>query len=341
MIFGTNTRYKDEQKKLLDFNKIIAFLCFKTVNNMIFQPFLQKKKPFVKLFYFILIVVCSLFLINMIGLLLAVPFYGKSFTESLTGVYDYSDPLVISKLKYLQIVNQLALFIVPVLIFAVFAGNSIPDYLKLNRKINLLPLIIGISIIAACMPFINWLGEVNGNLNLPQKLGGIEEWMRTSENEAATLTGAFLGTAHWGGFLINILMIAILPALGEEFFFRGVLQRLFSEWFKNAHIAIIVTAFIFSAIHMQFYGFIPRFMLGLFLGYAFYWSGTLWLPILIHFLNNASSVVVAFLSARGMTTVDFETFGSSENVYVIVGSAFVVTLMMFLFYRLRKPEKTD
>jgi len=305
---------------------------------MIFQPFLQQKKPFVKLFNFILIVVCSLFLINMIGLLLAVPFYGKSFTESLTGVYDYSDPLVISKLKYLQIVNQLALFIVPVLIFAMFAGTSIADYLKLNRRINLLPLITGISIIAACLPFINWLGEVNSNMNLPQQLGGIEAWMRASETEAATLTGAFLGTASWGGFLINILMIAILPAIGEEFFFRGVLQRLFSEWFKNAHVAIIVTAFIFSAIHMQFYGFIPRFMLGLFLGYAFYWSGTLWLPIIIHFLNNASTVVVAFLSARGMTTVDFETFGSSDNLFVILSSAIVVAGLVFVLYRIRKRE---
>lgn len=316
-------------------------MCFKTGNNMIFQPFLQEKKPYIKLFNFILIIVCSLFLVNMIGLLLAVPFYGKSFMENLTGVYNYSDPMVISKLKYLQIVNQLALFIVPVLIFAMFAGKSIPDYLKLNRKINLFPLMIGISIIAACMPFINWLGEVNGNMNLPHQLGGIEEWMRTSENEAATLTGAFLGTANCGSFLINILMIAILPAVGEEFFFRGVLQRLFSEWFKNAHVAIIVTAFIFSAIHMQFYGFIPRFVLGLFLGYAFYWSGTLWVPIIIHFINNGMTVLIAFLSARGTVSADYETFGSSDNMYVIIASAAAVTLMMFLFYRLRKPEKIN
>jgi len=329
----------NSQRFLRRIKKIIAFLCFKTGNNMIFQPFLQEKKPYVKLFYFVLIIVCSLFLVNMIGLLLAVPFYGKSFMESLTGVYNYSDSLVISKLKYLQIVNQLALFIMPVLIFAMFAGKSIPDYLKLNRKINLFPLMIGISIIAACMPFINWLGEVNGNMNLPQQLGGIEEWMRTSENEAATLTSAFLGTATWGGFLINILMIAILPAIGEEFFFRGVLQRLFSEWFKNAHVAIIVTAFIFSAIHMQFYGFIPRFVLGMFLGYAFYWSGTLWVPIIIHFINNGMTVFIAFLAARGTVNADYETFGSSDNMYVIIISAAAVILMMFLFYRLRKHEK--
>ena len=129
-----------------------------------------------------------------------------------------------------------------------------------------------------------------------------------------------------------------MPAIGEEFFFRGVLQRLFSEWFRNAHVAIIVTAFIFSAIHFQFYGFIPRFLLGLFLGYMFYWSGTLWLPIIIHFINNGLAVLVAFLAARGLLNVDFETFGSSENWFVNVSSIVIISALIFLLFRLRKIE---
>ncbi|MFA5196683.1 MAG: CPBP family intramembrane glutamic endopeptidase, partial [Bacteroidales bacterium] len=140
------------------------------------------------------------------------------------------------------------------------------------------------------------------------------------------------------GFFINILMIAVLPAIGEEFFFRGVLQRLLGEWFKNVHVAVIVTAVIFSAFHLQFYGFLPRFLLGMFLGYIFYWSGSLWVPIIVHFINNGLAVVVAWLSARGMVDFNFETFGSSDNLFVIISSGVIVAGLMFVLFLSKKPE---
>src|SRR5207344_1198984 len=94
---------------------------------------------------------------------------------------------------------------------------------------------------------------------------------------------------------INLFIIAFLPALGEELFFRGMMQKLFSQLTKNNHLAIIITSIIFSAIHLQFYGFLPRMVLGIFLGYLLVWSGSLWLPILAHFVNNASAVLFTFL----------------------------------------------
>mgnify|MGYP000943122856 CR=1 FL=1 len=297
---------------------------------MIFQPFLQDKKPYLKLLYFLLTVICCVFLINIFGMVLAVPFFGKSFMDSLSVLNDYSDSIVIVKLKYLQVVNQFALFIVPVLIFALFADNSVARYLKLNRKIKVLPLLFAVCIIFAGLPLINWLSEINRNMSLSERYSWLEQWMRDSENQASDITDAFLRSAGYGDLLINFLVIAILPALGEEFFFRGVLQRLFSEWFKNAHAGIIITALLFSAFHMQFFGFLPRFLLGMFLGYLFYWSGTLWLPIIVHFLNNGLAVAVAFLSARGIFDISYETFGSSNNWYVILGSGFVVSVMIVL-----------
>ncbi|HOY31979.1 MAG TPA: CPBP family intramembrane metalloprotease [Bacteroidales bacterium] len=303
---------------------------------MIFHPFLLEKPPYLKLLYFILIIICSLFLVNIFGMVLAVPFFGRSFIETISGAYDYNDPGVVAKLKYLQIINQLALFIVPVLIFAFFAWKNIPDYLKLNKRINAYLVLIAVSIILAGLPFINWLTALNSNMSLPEQLSGVEEWMRASETEAGTLTNAFLSSATVGGLLINVLMIAILPAIGEEFFFRGILQRLFSEWIKNVHIAIWVTAFIFSAFHMQFFGFLPRFLLGIYLGYLFYWSGTLWLPIIVHFINNGLAVVVAWLAARGMVGISYETFGSSDNLYVNLTSGLVVAGLIFVLYRIQK-----
>jgi len=298
-----------------------------------FQPFLREKPAYIKLIYFIIIIFCSLLLVNIFGMVLAVPFFGKSFIESLTGIYDYNDPGVICKLKYIQIINEFAMFIVPVLLFALLAGKSMRDYLKLDRSINFVQLLIGASVIIASLPLINWLSKINESMSLPDQLAGIEKWMRNAENDADALSNAFMSTTTFWGLLINILMIAILPAIGEEFFFRGVLQRLFSEWFKNAHIAIFLTAFIFSAFHLQFYGFLPRFMLGLFLGYLFYWSGTLWLPIIIHFINNGIAVVVAFLAAKGAINVNFETFGSSDNIYVNLCSTLFVAGLVFILYR--------
>ncbi|HNZ42070.1 MAG TPA: CPBP family intramembrane metalloprotease [Bacteroidales bacterium] len=305
---------------------------------MIFQPFLQDKKPYLKLLYFLIIVISCLFFINILGMLLGVPFFGKSFVESMSGLNDYTDPVVIAKLKYLQVVNQLALFIVPALIFALFADNSVPGYLKLNRRIKALPLLFAVCIIFAGLPLINWLSELNKNLSLSEKYSWLEQWMRDSETQASDITTAFLSSTSYGGLLINFLVIAILPALGEEFFFRGVLQRLFSEWFKNAHAGIIITALLFSTFHFQFFGFLPRFLLGMFLGYLFYWSGTLWLPIIVHFLNNGLAVAVAFLAAKGTANVSYETFGSSDNILVILSSGIIVAGMAFALYKTRRSK---
>jgi len=110
--------------------------------------------------------------------------------------------------------------------------------------------------------------------------------------------------------LINIVIMAFLPAIFEEFLFRGTLQPLFTKWFANKHVAIIVTAFIFSAIHFQFYGFIPRFLLGIYLGYLLVWSQSLWLPIIAHFMHNATSLIFDYGAQR--RGIDLETVDPSQ-----------------------------
>ncbi len=143
------------------------------------------------------------------------------------------------------------------------------------------------------------------------------------------------------GFLVNLLMIAILPAIGEEFFFRGILQRLFSEWFKNIHVAIFITAFIFSAIHFQFFGFFPRFLLGLYLGYLFYWSGNLWIPIVVHFINNALVVILAYISANGYADIDYETFGSTNNTLILLLTTVLISALIFILFHLGKKVQQN
>jgi membrane protease YdiL (CAAX protease family) len=303
---------------------------------MIIQPLFQDTPPYLKLIFFILIIIASFIFVNVLGILIAIPIFGRSFLDGIAVVGSITDPELLPKLEYLQIVNQFALFIVPVILFALFSGTTIKNYLKLSFRMPLIFLFLAMAIILLGLPIINWIGEVNASMKLPQSFSGIEQWMRNSETQAADLTKAFLGTVSIQGFLINLLMIAILPAIGEEFFFRGILQRLFSEWFKNIHVAIFVTAFIFSTIHFQFFGFFPRFLLGLFLGYLFYWSGNLWIPIIIHFINNGLVVVISYIAALGYANIDYETFGSTNNALILLLTTLLISVFIFTLFRLRQ-----
>jgi len=171
-------------------------------------------------------------------------------------------------------------------------------------------------------------------MKLPESLKGIEDWMKATETEAANLTGAFIKMDSIGLFLFNLLMIGVLPAIGEEMLFRGLLQRLLRDWFGNIHVAIFMAAFFFSAMHMQFYGFFPRMMLGVIFGYLFYWSGSLWVPIWAHFINNGSVIIFAWLAQHGVIKGDYESFGSSDNLFVILFSAVILGMVLFIIRRI-------
>jgi hypothetical protein len=173
---------------------------------------------------------------------------------------------------------------------------------------------------------------LNNDIHLPSFLSGVEKWMRESEDTAQKLTDIFLNTGSWGGLLLNLIMIAGLAAIGEELIFRGILVRLFRDWTRNVHLAVIIPAFLFSALHLQFYGFFGRLLLGIILGYLFVWSGSLWVPVVIHFLNNAMAVILAFMIQRGIINTDLESFGSSSNNYIIIGSAIMMVLVMLVIY---------
>jgi hypothetical protein len=111
-------------------------------------------------------------------------------------------------------------------------------------------------------------------------------------------------------------LIAIIPAIGEELLFRGVLQRIFTEWFKSAHWGIWISAFLFSAIHMQFFGFLPRMFLGLFFGYLLEATGSLWIPILAHFINNLTGVLLSFFVAKNVIPQSSNDFGMTNETWI-------------------------
>ncbi len=295
-------------------------------------PLLHSLNPFTRIIFSILLVISCFFILLVIGLVMAIPLFGVTLTQTMTMLSDYTNPEAIQLLKYFQIIQEFGVFILPPLLAALFFAVKPFHYLKLNNPSRWQTWILTIVIMVSTMPFISQLIELNEAMRLPEWLQGVETWMQETETQAIELTEAFLAIDTWGQFCFNMVMIALLPAIGEELLFRGLLQRLFNDWFKNIHVAIIVTGFLFGAMHLQFYGILPRMALGVLFGYLFYWSGSLWIPIFAHFLNNALAVTVSFLERKGWIGTRLEDFGSSDNVFIILSSIVITALAMYVFW---------
>lgn len=303
-----------------------------------FLPNLKEKPVVIKGLILILLIAVSLLLTMVLGLVLALPFFGLDILQLFEEMNDYSNQATVHILKYFQVVNQIGFFILPAICYAYLENRKPASYLKLNAKINPAYFIAATILIVVSIPAINWLVEINEGMKLPGIFKGLEDWMRDSENKTNELTEAFLNVTTPVGLIVNLIIIALLAAIGEELLFRGVILQLFVEWFKNIHIAILVSAILFSALHLQFYGFLPRMVLGILFGYIFIWSGSLWLPIVLHFLFNGITVVAAYLFHKGQIQTDIESFGVSDNVILVISSFLLTIGLLFVIYRMGKSK---
>lgn len=292
---------------------------------------LSDAHPFSKLIFSLFIILATFLVTLLIGFLLAVPIFQINIVDLPNVLSNYNEPNNIRFLKYLQTLQAIGLFIIPAFFIGYIFHSKSVKYLKFEQ-ITFRPIVFTIIIFFASVPIINSLAILNEGMHLPDWLSGIENWMKNKEMDAQKLTDAFLKMDTLGSLYFNILMIGILPSIGEELIFRGVFQRLFAEWTKNIHWGVIISAFLFSAMHMQFYGFLPRFLLGVLLGYLFYWSGSIWIPILGHFVNNTTAVILYYFYSDKMTN-NIENFGASQGSYVyLVFGIVVVVPLLYLFY---------
>jgi membrane protease YdiL (CAAX protease family) len=178
-------------------------------------------------------------------------------------------------------------------------------------------------------------------MHLPSAFSAMETWMKNSEAKAAEMTDVFTKGTTVGVLLLNLFVVAFMAAFSEELFFRGMLQKVLIECFKNKHIGIWIGAIFFSAFHMQFYGFLPRMLMGAYLGYLFVWSGSIWPGMIAHFINNGAAVFLVWLYNRGSISADADKIGAegSQMIYV-VSSIVMVTISMILVYRTEKNRKS-
>jgi uncharacterized protein len=291
--------------------------------------------PYSKFLITVGVILIFAILFTLFSSILATFLYGISMDELQVMMMNPSSPVTLSILKIVQTLSAIGAFIIPSFILAwVFDGRP-NSYLSLDRSPRALSFIVVIVIMIISTPLINFLGEMNSHLHLPDFLKSVEDWMRDSEEKAAELTKAFLDMKTPGDLAFNLFMIGLLPAIGEELVFRGVVQKIFYQWSKNVHVAIWTTAILFSAVHMQFYGFLPRMILGGMLGYMLVWSGSLWLPIVGHFINNAGAVIFTYLFQKQITSINPDEVGTGSDFGSVAISLLITAALFLWLYRQR------
>jgi len=303
------------------------------------NPLFEQSHPFTKFLFLLFIIVVSFSIFLILGLITAVPLFGlqlSSFQEAL----NIHNPENMGLVKYMQFVQHLSIFVVPPIIAAYIFSKYPKHYLYAEVKSNFVVYILAAIIIIFAVPLINYTGALNAKLSLPASFSGLETKIRAMEEAAEKMTEAFLNVKTIGGLGVNLIIVALLPAVGEEFLFRGILFRLFVEWSKNKHVAILISAFLFSAIHFQFYGFLPRFLLGVLFGYLLVWSKNIWVPVTVHFVNNGLAVVLYYFMHGSEMYKKAENLGTdSFTMPSVIFSLLLVGMFLYLFYKLTKNEE--
>ncbi len=266
--------------------------------------------------------------IALVGVFIIGSLFGTIILTAITGIkptelmdmnkLDFTKPGVITYIRGLQVAQFFGLFLVPSLLCAWLFSTNSRKYLGLNKPHGLSHWVIGIMVMILAIPFVQWLGEINQAIQFPS---GMAKWMRAKEDSANKTVMALLTRRTPVDLVLNLVLIAGLAAVGEELLFRGVAQRLLIRLFKSPWPGIIVAAFIFSALHMQFYGFLPRFVLGILLGAVYWYSGSLWTAILAHFVYDALLIVMAYFNP---TLVNAENTVKMSSIALTAAFSFIL-----------------
>jgi membrane protease YdiL (CAAX protease family) len=292
--------------------------------------------PIHQLLLLFILTLCSWVIFSIGGAALGILFFGS---DSLIAPNQLlNNP---SYLKYFQTIQSFGLFIAPPLTFAWLCYNKPVDELKLNKRTPFSLYFLSISLVIAAQPIISLTGIFNSNLEFPAYLSDFEQWIIEREAQAQQITKVFLESNNGTQTLINILLIAVLPAFGEELLFRGALQSTLVRVFKNIHVAIWFSAAIFSAFHIQFLGFLPRFILGILFGYLMIYGRSIWLPILAHFTNNFLAYVLYQIyteTKEGINPLQQSGQAYPSVIWIILSSIGVIVLVGWL-YKYYKSER--
>lgn len=287
------------------------------------KPFFAGKHWFVQLLWLVLFVFLASIVFSGIGELIAYAVYGT------LDMYEAASPA--AYIRIVQTFGSIGIFLAPALLFAYCQDRKWLSYGSANRKPHYLLVNITLLLSIVILPLVAVTEQWNQSLQLPESMANVQQWMRAMEDRAEEMMTLLTFEHSNTTLILNLIVMAAIPALCEEFLFRGTIQSFLQKQTGKPHLAIWITAVIFSAIHLEFFGFFPRLLLGAYLGYLLYWSRSLWLPILAHFLHNALSLIITFsLQGRGVIVEDVE-FTEVSGAKILAVSCAVVAAMSLVF----------
>lgn len=287
---------------------------------------LLKTRPAINQFLVLFgITLVSLFLVGLAGRMITMAISGVNLADIKDILKtDFNKPGVLTYYRGMQIVQFFALCVIPVFICAKLFSEKPKKYLGLKQPSINTYYLAGAAILILAIPLAGGLGELNKNISLP---AGIESWMKEQEATATYLQSGLLSKRSITDLIINLVVIAVTAGVGEELLFRGMAQRLLIKMFKSPWAGIIVSAVLFSAMHMQFYGFFPRLLLGVLLGAAYWYSGSLWVSIVAHFVYDAVVLILVYNRPEMMN--ETSPVGTGDLLVAGLISAAVVGVILY------------
>ena len=302
------------------------------------QALLGGLKPLERFLFTVVILLILGLAFQFMGAFLAAWIYGFEVTDILS-LESFDDPQYVAASKLIQIMGSLGTFIIPAFLFSyLFTGNFF-SYYGFRNPAGKLAIALTVIMMVSVIPFINYVAEINMRMEFPIRV--VDRILRSLEGEAEKIMRAFTATHTIWGLLVNLLMIGILAAIGEELIFRGLLQRLLTNLIKNVHIAIIITAILFSAFHFQFFSFLPRFILGMILGYLMFLGRSIWFPIIAHFVNNVMGVIYYYFNSRGSADDMLEEIGTSNMMPLTALISMLLFTLFFILWIYRVNRDTN
>ena len=239
-------------------------------------------------------------------------------------------------MRIAAVIQSIFQLILPAIVTALIVTRRPATFLAVDRQINLPMVLFAFAGLLAATPAMNLIINLNQSLSLPESLSGLENALRTMEDNAAKSISLLQGSHTAGNLILNILIIGVLAGFGEELFFRGTFMRLMTTGRINPHVAIWTVAIVFSAMHLQFFGFVPRTLLGAYFGYLLYWSRSLWIPIIIHAANNIMYICWQWAyGATGNETTPVDTIGTDGNWLAVIISIILTTGIIYVIKRRR------
>ncbi len=293
----------------------------------------NRLQVWVDLLKMVLVVLVGYFLSNTLAFVVVLPLVNfdlEAIAQLVSDPLNFPETRIV--LMILQGVTALGIFVITPLIYIYWIDKTLSVKGLFQKNGNyLIPLLLAsVAIAIVEMPAITWIGKWNMEIDFPEFMDSFEQWAKLQEDKLKELTLFLTEFRSFEQFLLGFVVIGILPGIGEELLFRGVLQNKLKQLLGNVHIAIWLAAMIFSAFHLQFYGFVPRMFLGALFGYLYQWSGNLLYAMIAHFVNNGFTVIMMYLYQQNHIELDIDKQEVPSDAAIL--SLILTALLILVFY---------